>query len=73
MKIGRYIGLGLLALLAVYFAIASYLVLTRTKDPFAERPIGESAWRALQAYGGTSFSQDVAYANRTIRARDGVD
>ncbi|WP_430430466.1 alpha/beta hydrolase [Oceanicaulis sp.] len=73
MKFGRYIGLGLLALLAVYFAIASYLVLTRTKDPFAERPISETAWRALQVYGGTSFSQDVAYANRTIRARDGVD
>jgi alpha-beta hydrolase superfamily lysophospholipase len=72
MKIGRYIGLGLLALVLVYLAIASYLVLTRTHDPFADHPISEEAWRGLQAWGGTSFSQDVAYDTRTVTARDGV-
>ena len=72
MKIGRYIGLGLMGLVAIYFGIASYLVLTRTHDPFADHPISEEAWRGLQAWGGTSFSQDVAYDTRTLHARDGV-
>ncbi|WP_440959224.1 alpha/beta hydrolase [Oceanicaulis sp. LC35] len=73
MKLGRYIGLGLLALVLIYLGIASYMVLTRTHDPFAEHPISEEAWRGIQAYGGTSFSQDVPYETRTVSARDGVE
>ena len=72
MKLGRYIGLGLLALVLIYLGIASYMVLTRTHDPFEDHLISEEAWRGLQAWGGTSFSQDIPYDTRTVTARDGV-
>ncbi|RFB05609.1 alpha/beta hydrolase [Parvularcula marina] len=70
MKLLKWSSIVVLALLAIYLGGATWLLMQKTEDPFADYPMEEAGWRTLQEFGGTDFSQDYAYTEREFTARD---
>jgi alpha-beta hydrolase superfamily lysophospholipase len=72
MRIGKWIGAGLLALIAVYLAVATTMIAMRTSRPFEAYPLDEAAWNSGQRLSGVRLSEDVPFEQIAFAARDGA-